>query len=93
MTAEVKSRWASWQPKGRIMEETPGSEPTKPSKPSSVAFVGAYLGHFSIIEGQPWAEWKAVQLNRLFDEQGISGPGRTKSRITAETIRQAEALP
>jgi hypothetical protein len=34
--------------------------------------------------GMPWAEWKAVELNRLFQEQGASGqPGR----ITAATIR------
>ena len=34
--------------------------------------------------GVPWAEWKAEALNRLFEEQGVTGqPGQ----ITAATIR------
>lgn len=34
-----------------------------------------------------WAEWKAAALNRLFQEQGVTGrPGR----ITAETVRHGE---
>ena len=37
-----------------------------------------------------WAEWKARQLNRLFQEQGaIRQPGR----ITAETVRRGEPRP
>jgi hypothetical protein len=37
--------------------------------------------------GIPWAEWKAATLNRLFQEQGITGqPGR----ITAATVRNGE---
>jgi hypothetical protein len=35
----------------------------------------------------PWAEWKALELNRLFQEQGITGePGR----ITAATVLHGE---
>jgi hypothetical protein len=37
----------------------------------------------------PWAEWKADTLNRLFQEQGLTG--RT-GRITAATIRRAGTL-
>jgi hypothetical protein len=34
-----------------------------------------------------WYEWKARALNRLFEEQGVTGqPGR----ITAETVRHGE---
>ena len=32
----------------------------------------------------PWAEWKAGQLNRVFEEHGVTGK---PSRITAETVR------
>jgi hypothetical protein len=38
-------------------------------------------------DGIPWAEWKAASLNKLFEEQGVTGePGR----ITPETIRRGE---
>ena len=34
----------------------------------------------------PWAEWKATQLNQVFEQQGVTGrPGR----ITADTIRRS----
>lgn len=39
------------------------------------------------VEGTPWAVWKAGELNRLFQEQGVTGqPGR----ITAATVRDGE---
>lgn len=45
-------------------------------------------------KGIPWAEWKAAALNRLFQEQGVTG---TPGRITAATVRHGElrraALP
>lgn len=34
-------------------------------------------------EGVPWAEWKAAELTRLFQEQGVAG---LPSRISAATI-------
>jgi hypothetical protein len=38
-------------------------------------------------QGIPWAEWKAAALNRLFQQQGVTGkPGR----ITAATVRDGE---
>lgn len=38
--------------------------------------------------GVPWAEWRAAELNRLFQEQGLTGqPGR----ITAATVRHGRA--
>lgn len=41
----------------------------------------------SIDSGIPWAEWKASALNRLFEEQGVTGkPGS----ITAATVRHGE---
>jgi len=34
----------------------------------------------------PWAEWKAAQLNQVFEQQGVTGkPGR----ITADTVRRS----
>lgn len=37
-----------------------------------------------------WVEWKAQNLNRLFQGQGLTGqPGR----ITAETVRHGERPP
>jgi hypothetical protein len=38
-------------------------------------------------DGMPWAEWKAVSLNRLFQDQGVIGkPGK----ITADTVLDGE---
>ena len=37
--------------------------------------------------GVPWAEWKAAVLNRLFQQQGVTGE---LGRITPETIRDGE---
>lgn len=37
----------------------------------------------------PWAEWKATELNRLFQEEGVVGqPGR----ITARTVEHGERV-
>jgi hypothetical protein len=40
------------------------------------------------IAGVGWAEWKAATLNRLFQEQGITGQS---GGITAKTVRHGEA--
>jgi hypothetical protein len=37
----------------------------------------------SIKDTIPWADWKAAELNRLFQEQGTSGQ---RGRITAATV-------
>ena len=34
--------------------------------------------------GIPWAEWKADQLNRLFEEQGVL---KQRAKITAATVK------
>jgi hypothetical protein len=40
------------------------------------------------VQAVSWAEWKAAALNRLFQEQGVTGqPGR----ITAATVLHGEA--
>jgi hypothetical protein len=98
-----KSRWLDWKTNGTILADLPEGEPTKPSIPGFVGFVGSapeelpnirvrsQLGEESAPEperGISWAEWKAAALNRLFREQGVTGqPGR----ITATTIRHGEA--
>jgi hypothetical protein len=93
-----RSRWSDWKPKARILADSAESEPTKPSKPGFVGFEGATSAQTPEIEAGPdpadwcskgiaWAEWKAAALNRLFQEQGVTGkPGR----ITAATVRHGE---
>jgi hypothetical protein len=39
------------------------------------------------LAGVPWAEWKAAELNRLFQLQGVTGD---LGRITAATVRDGE---
>lgn len=36
----------------------------------------------------PWAEWKAKELNRLFESQGAT---KRKSNITPATVRDGES--
>ena len=90
------SRWMNWRPTDQIIGDSAEVEPTKPSKPGYVGFVGSPLEAIPNIaeavseseHGVPWADWKAAALNRLFQEQGVTGqPGR----ITAATIRHGEA--
>ena len=83
-----RSRWMDWKP-ARILADMVESEPTKPSKPGSVGFAGAIPAESQEIRvnqqehAAPWAYWKGVALNRLFEEQGATGkPGR----IAAATI-------
>lgn len=57
-----------------------------------VGFEGALHAVSTRIETGPepagvqWAEWHAAALNRLFDELGTPGPGRTPAKIKPETI-------
>jgi len=95
-------RWEDWKPKEQVTAELPNPEPTEPSKPGSVGFDGEDMGNLPVMtpelrsshddeheRGVPWCEWKAAALNRLFQEQGVTGqPGR----ITASTVRHGEAI-
>jgi len=53
--------------------------------------VGATPGEISKIDegrGTPWAEWKAAALNRLFQEQGVTGqPGNIKAATVLQGKR------
>ncbi len=40
------------------------------------------------VKGVQWAEWKAAALNRLFQEQGVTGQS---GRITKATVRHGES--
>jgi len=93
-----------WKPKVRILVDRAESEPTKPSKPiakgpaeSSGGFVGATPGDFSKIEeprGKTWAVWKAATLNRLFQEQGVTGePGHITAATVLRGVTQVQRPP
>src|SRR5262249_32284894 len=50
---------------------------------------GGSLSQADVLDasGIPWAKWKATDLNRLFQEQGVTGaPGK----ITEATVRHGE---
>jgi len=96
-----RSRWMGWKPPERILADSAGSGPTKPSQPGYVGFEGDMPGESPIIQATPqrtnvavdrepgvsWMEWKAAALNRLFQEQGVTGQ---PSRITAATVEHGE---
>jgi hypothetical protein len=98
-----RNRWLGWEAKARILENSAEGEPTKPSKPGSVGFVGATLGNsrktetvLDTFKAKPpasfptWAEFRATMLNQLFQEQGLLGE---LGRITAATVRHGENGP
>lgn len=86
-----------WRPKAQVSADSAEGGPTKPSEPSSVGFEGVMPGDSPIIQvlsqradmaeaserGASWAAWKAAVLNRLFQEQGVTGQ---PSRIMAATV-------
>lgn len=76
-------RWANPFPPRPAGEGPEGAaEPTQPNaEPVPRAIV------LEREEELPWAEWKAAALNRLFQQQGITG---LPSRITPATIRHSE---
>ena len=41
--SKIRNPWLDWQPQGRIIEEVPQPEPTKPTKPGFDGFVGSPL--------------------------------------------------
>jgi len=86
------TRWAQELDQADLAEFAQ-NEPTKPSDHAegSVGFVGATPGEISKIDegrGTPWAEWKAAALNRLFQEQGVTGqPGNIKAATVLQGKR------
>jgi hypothetical protein len=50
VTRESRSRWMDWKPDSQIPSEVTNCEPTKPSKPSCVGFVGDHSRHLQKIE-------------------------------------------
>jgi hypothetical protein len=88
---------------GQICMTPEPTKTTKMPEGDFVVFEGSPGGHFQGANVPPygayknyknspatfrtWAEWKAAMLNRLFQEQGVTGqPGR----ITAATVRDGE---
>ncbi len=44
----MRSKWLDWPRAYETMVKSAETEPSKPTKPGSVGFVGASLGHFPI---------------------------------------------
>ena len=98
LLSATRSRWMDWKPQARILADSAGVAPSKPSKLGFVGFEGATPAESPKIGAGPdpaelarvfcsWPDWKAAALNRLFQEQGVTGkPGR----ITAATVRHGE---
>jgi hypothetical protein len=69
------------QEKSQEICDRPDAEPKSPV-PAVMAVSGTLDS-----TGLPWCAWKAETLNRLFQEQGVTGrPGR----ITATTVRRGQ---
>jgi hypothetical protein len=77
-------KWANKLPAGPCVAP-PSNRAAEPIQPNSEAQRAAGVPECE--DGVLWAEWKAAALNRLFQEQGVTGmPGR----ITAATVRDGE---
>jgi len=97
----ARSRWMDWQPKAHVLAKSAEGGPTKPSELSSLGFEGVMPGDSPTIQllpqranlagarerGASWAAWKAAALNRLFQEQGVTGQ---PSRIMAATVEDGQ---
>jgi hypothetical protein len=79
-----KMRWVEGEPVPMNVLAAMERRPAEPSKVRDRML--NEMGWCS--KGTPWAEWKAAALNRLFQEQGVTGkPGR----FTAATVLGGEA--
>lgn len=98
-----RSRWLDWIPRaGESCAQDDPSKPSKPGSVGFVGSTvaetseigappcGAILSPVKSKDepvGVPWAEWKAAELNSLFQQQGLTGE---LGRITPATIRDGE---
>ena len=97
-----RNRWLDWIPRsGGSCAESAPTKPSKPGSVGFVGAAVAEMPEIgapgSAMQcpaesedepvGVPWAEWKAAGLNRLFQQQGLTGE---LGRITPATVRDGE---
>jgi hypothetical protein len=75
-------KWANLPPALTVAPKEPvnAAQPTQPNAERVLSATGSE-------REVPWAEIKAATLNRLFQEQGVTGK---LGRITAATVRHGE---
>jgi hypothetical protein len=63
------------------------AEPTIPPESLHKTIMKSRLDRVEHADGVPWAEWKAAELNRLFQETGAT---RQVGQIIARTVEHGE---
>jgi|WetSurMetagenome_2_1015567.scaffolds.fasta_scaffold61666_2 hypothetical protein len=87
--SKLRNRWLGWQPKSVIFSNMPDTEPSKPSKPSSVGFVASTQAEFQKIAHN---ETLATPPDVPLPEKQNHGRQKPKTSWTQECLESEKRL-